>query len=347
MDISLLKRLTLAPGISGREGAVRDIVEEILGGLTAEVSTDAMGSLIARVPGEGPRLLIDAHMDEVGLMVQHVDELGFIRVVTVGGIDPRVLYGQSVLVWGTEPLQGIIGSVPPHLLSEKNSQKERVIPVDELFVDVGLHPEDVKSQVKVGDPVTFPGIWSENDSFLQAKAFDDRAGLFVMLEALKLIPEPGCDLYIVASAQEEVGLKGAGPIARRINPDLVLALEGTMANDLPGVPSHRIFARLGEGPEIRLCDGRFLADRAWSNFLVHLAREAGIPYQVVVKKVGGTNAAALQVEGTGARAAALSVPVRYIHAPVSLLSKSDLEAAIALVARLLKEVKRFEPDSFL
>jgi endoglucanase len=120
-----------------------------------------------------------------------------------------------------------------------------------------------------------------------------------------------------------------------------------MANDLPGVPSHRIFARLGEGPEIRLCDGRFLADRAWSNFLVHLAREAGIPYQVVVKKVGGTNAAALQVEGTGARAAALSVPVRYIHAPVSLLRKSDLEAAIALVARLLREVKRFEPDLFL
>ncbi len=347
MDISLLKRLTMAPGISGGEGAVRDIVEEILKGLAPEVNTDAMGSLIARVPGEGPRLLIDAHMDEVGLMVQYVDELGFIRVITVGGIDPRVLYGQSVIVWGTKPLPGIIGSVPPHLLCEKEGQKERVIPVDELFIDLGLHPEEVRSYVKVGDPVTFPGTWSENDGFLQAKAFDDRAGLFVMLEALRLIPKPECDLYLVASVQEEVGLKGAGPVARRIDPDLVLALEGTMANDLPGVPSHLIFARLGEGPEIRLSDGRFLADRAWSNFLIHLAGEAEIPHQVVVKKVGGTNAAALQVEGTGARAAALSVPVRYIHAPVSLLNKSDLEAAIALVARVFKEVKHFEPDFFL
>nr|HDN00882.1 M42 family peptidase [Deltaproteobacteria bacterium] len=347
MDISLLKRLTMAPGIPGGEGVVRDIVEEILRGLTAEIITDAMGSLVARVPGEGPKLLIDAHMDEVGLMVQHIDELGFIKVITVGGIDPRVLYGQSVIVWGTRPLQGIIGSVAPHLLSEKDGQKERIIPVDELFIDLGLHPKDVGSYVRVGDPVTFPGAWSENEDFLQAKAFDDRAGLFVMLEALKRVPKPGCELYLVASAQEEMGLKGAGPVARSIDPDLVLALEGTMANDLPGVPSHRVFARLGKGPEIRLSDGRFLADRAWSNFLIHLAEEAGIPYQVVVKKVGGTNAAALQVEGTGARAAALSVPVRYIHAPVSLLNRSDLKAAIALVARVIKEIKNFEPDLFL
>jgi putative aminopeptidase FrvX len=341
MDFDLLRRLIEAPGIPGREEAVRAIVHGCLSELCTEISIDRLGNLTARLAGAGPRLVLDAHMDEVGLMVQHVDEAGFLRVVTVGGLDPRVLYGQPVIVWGVETLPGVIGAIPPHLLGKDESQKDRVVPIEDLFVDLGLPAAEVADLVRVGDPVTFAVNWVENRSSVQAKALDDRVGLFVMMEALQQVSRPRCDLYVVASVQEEAGLRGVGPVARRIDPDLVVALEGTVANDLPGVPPQRVFARLGHGPEIRLSDGRFLADRTWSAFIVDLCREAAIPHQVVVKKVGGTNAAALQVEGTGARAAALSVPVRYIHAPVGIAWKADIEAAVSLTARLLEEVDRF------
>jgi len=341
MDFGLLRRLTAAPGLPGQEGAVREIVLEYLRETGLEIFLDPLGSVIARAKGTGQRLLIDAHMDEVGLMVQHVDESGFLRVIPVGGLDPKVLYGQAVVVWGAEPVPGVVGAVPPHLLGREDAQRDKVVPVEDLFVDCGLAAGEAAALIRVGDPVTFPSVWHENSRSVQARALDDRVGLFVMLEALKEAPLFGCDLVLVASAQEEVGLRGASPVARRIDPDLVLVLEGTVANDLPGVAPHRTLARLGAGPEIRLGDGRFLADRAWSRFIVECAEQAGLAHQIVVKNVGGTNAAAFQIEGTGARAAALSVPVRYIHAPVGVLWKSDVEAAVALVVRLCQEVGRF------
>lgn len=342
LDLTLLKELTAAPGVSGQEEAVRKIVREEFTHLLPEVREDSMGNLVGHRAGLGPRLLLDAHMDEVGLLVQHIDEQGFLRLIPVGSIDPRVLYGQSVLVWGREPLVGVIGAVPPHLLAPEAAEKDRVIPVEDLFVDLGLPPEEVHVRVRLGDAVTFFGLWDANDWSVKARALDDRVGLFVMIEALKRVRTPACDLFVVASVQEEVGLRGAGPVAERVRPDLVLALEGTVANDLPGVPPHRALARLGDGPELRLSDARFLAHRGWTNFLVRVAREADIAHQIVAKRVGGTNAAALQVGAEGARAAALSVPVRYIHGPVSVLQKSDLEAAVALVAEVLTSVAHFE-----
>ena len=345
MDMSLLKRLTEAPGVSGLEGPVREIVRDALSGLSKDFSTDPMGNLITRIPGPGPRLLLDAHMDEVGFLVRHIDKDGFLRLISIGGVDPRVVYGQAVTVHGIEPMRGVVGSVPPHILGG-DDEKKQVVPLEELFVDLGLPAEEISRLVTVGDTVTFATQWYENTFSVQSKALDDRVGLFVMIEGLREAMREGkglpCDLYLLASTQEEVGLRGAGPAARRIVPDLVLALEGTVANDLPGVPSHQVLSSINRGPEIRLSDARFLADRAWASFIISLAQDAKLPHQMVVKKAGGTNAAALQVEGQGgARAAALSVPVRYIHAPAGIASISDITAAISLTARVILNAHRF------
>ncbi|MDA8162068.1 MAG: M20/M25/M40 family metallo-hydrolase [Desulfobacteraceae bacterium] len=344
MDMSLLKRLTGAPGVSGFEAPVRKIVRDALKGLSTDFSTDQMGNLTARVPGPGPKLLLDAHMDEVGFLVRHIDKDGFLRLISLGSIDPRVVYGQTMIVHGAKLLRGIVGSVPPHILGG-DDEKKKTVPMEELFVDLGLPAEEVRRLVAVGDPAMFDSQWHENAHSIQSKALDDRIGLFIMIEALREAvhekKDLPCDLYLLASAQEEVGLRGAGPAARRMEPDLVLALEGTVANDLPGVPDHHILSRINKGPEIRLSDARFLADRAWAGFIISLAQDAGLPHQVVVKKAGGTNAAALQVEGQGARAAALSVPVRYIHAPTGITSIPDIAAAISLTARVILNAGRF------
>lgn len=345
--MSLLERLAAAPGVSGLEGPVRKIVKDALTDFHMDFSTDPMGNLMARIPGPSPRLLLDAHMDEVGFLVRHIDKDGFLRLISIGGIDPRVIYGQVVTIHGVESLMGVVGSVPPHITGS-DDKKKRVVPLEELFVDLGLPAEEVSRLVKVGDPVTFAQQWHENAFSVQSKALDDRIGLFVMIEALREAMRdekgPSCDLYLLASAQEEVGLRGAGPAARRIVPDLVLALEGTVANDLPGVPCHQVLSCVDKGPEIRLSDAGFLADRAWAGFIISLAQDAGLPHQVVVKKAGGTNAAALQIEGQGARSTALSVPVRYIHAPAGLASISDIAAAITLTARVILNAGRFWND---
>lgn len=345
MDFDLLKRLVEAPGVSGQEDKVREIVIDALCGPGFERETDPLGNLVIHVPGSGPKVLLDAHMDEVGFLVQSVDlATGFIRFVTAGGVDPRVAYGQPVLVWGREPLRGAIGAVPPHLISGKNGDMDRVPPVEDLFIDTGLPAERICACVSPGDQITFLSNWHLDPDAVHGKALDDRIGLFVMIEAaLRASRDVACDLYLAASVQEEAGLRGAGPLTRRIRPDIAIAIEGTVANDLPGVPHHKTLARLGEGPEIRLSDGRFIADRAISSFLVRCAQDAGIPHQVVVKKVGGTNAAAYQVEGTGARATALSVPVRYIHSPVSVARRADIENTVTLLVEFLRRVREFTP----
>jgi endoglucanase len=340
MDFDLLKKLTDAPGIPGREEAVGDIIKTQLLDITKDISIDGMGNIIARVPGKGPKLLIDAHMDEVGLMAQYIDPQGFIRFVPVGGIDPKTMLSSTVNVWTCEgPLRGVICSMPPHL---KKSDAGNGVSFEELFIDLGLPADKSKEKVMPGDPVTFTNQWHENPYSVQAKSLDDRLGIFVMLEAMKNLTKTGCELYLCASVQEEMGLRGAGPIARKIEPDIVIALEGTVANDLPGVPPHKTLACLGKGPEIRLCDAKFVAHRKLCDFLIGIASRQGIPFQVVVKKAGATNAASFQVDGIGAKAAAVSVPVRYIHSGTGIAWKDDIKNTVRLLKAFLKEIHTWD-----
>ena len=340
MDTKLLKKLCDVPGMPGDEGRVRSILFEEISKYSEEVTEDVLGNVIARVPGNGPRFVLDAHMDEVGFMIHHVDKRGFVRVTPLGGVDPRVFYGQRLVVWGKRPLKAVAGPVPPHVTKISGGAKD-VPEIEDCAVDLGLGSDKVAELVQVGDMVSFDTSLDETEDSVISKALDDRMGLFVIIEALRKVPSPGCDLFVTFTVQEEAGLRGARVITPVCEQDFAVALEGTVAMDVPGVSESRSLARVGKGPEIRLSDRYLIAHRPFSFFIKDLAEKNGIPCQVTVKKAGSTNATAMQVTGKGSRAAVLSVPTRYLHSPSSIAYKSDIENTIDLVALLLRDIGKF------
>lgn len=338
MDFKLLQQLVDTPGVSGREERVRGLVREQMDALGAQTTVDAMGSLIGHLPGKGPRVALVAHMDEIGFLVSKIEPQGFVRVMPVGGIDPRVFGAQKVMVHGRRDLPGMVGSVPPHLLKKAGgAENKEALPIEESFIDLGLPAEEVTALVRVGDPVTFATSGWHNDHAFFAKALDDRVGLCAMLSAVRKAQRIDADLYLIASTQEEYGLRGAGPAIFGVQPQIALALEGTVASDTPGLklPPNTLATAQGKGAEIRLTDRGMIADRPLADFLMGLADQAQIPYQLIVKNTGATDATAGQVTGAGVKVGTLSVPTRYIHAPVGMIRKSDAIHTVAWVAAFL------------
>jgi len=340
MNIKLLKLLCETPGLPGAEEPVKKIIKKEFEKLTKEVSEDALGNIIAHIPGKGPKLVLDAHTDEVGFMVNHIDKRGFVRVTSLGGMDPRVFYGQRLIIYGKKPLVGMVGAVPPHI--SKSGNNKEVPEIEDCVVDLGLRADKVHKLVSIGDVVSFYPPFEETEDAIISKAIDDRVGLFVMLEALRKEPKLGCDLYLTATVQEEAGLRGARVIVPVIEPDFVIALEGTVAMDLPGIAESKTLANVEKGPEIRLLDRFLVAHRPFSYFIMDIAKKKKIPYQVTVKNAGSTNATAMQVTGKGSRAAVVSVPTRYLHSPSSLAYKSDIEDTIKLIYHIIEGLKDFK-----
>ncbi|MBN1756331.1 M42 family metallopeptidase [bacterium] len=344
MDLKLLEALSNQPGISGYETGVRNIVKSELQKFTSDLKVDNMGNLIAHFPGKkGPRVLLDAHMDEVGFLVNHIDSRGFLRILPVGGIDPRIVYGQRVKVYGKRVYTGIVGSIPPHVTSSKSGE-DKATPIEDLFVDLGQPKSVVEKEVQLGDVVTFDSDFRDLDYSVCGKAFDDRIGLFVIIEALRKAKSIDCDLYVVCAVQEEMGLRGTEPAAFRVEPDLAIAIEGTIAVDIPGMPEHKQLAHLGEGVSVRLMDRLMLASRDLTDFIIKTATSSNIKHQLIVKRMGTTDAAAIQKVRKGAKVAALSIPCRYIHSPVSLAYKEDVRSAIDLVTKLIESFSKFKAD---
>ncbi|MFA9408014.1 MAG: M42 family metallopeptidase [Candidatus Dadabacteria bacterium] len=340
MNIKLLKLLCETPGLPGAVDPVKKIIKKEFEKLTKEVSEDALGNIIAHIPGKGPKLVLDAHTDEVGFMVNHIDKRGFVRVTSLGGMDPRVFYGQRLIIYGKKPLVGMVGAVPPHI--SKSGNNKEVPEIEDCVVDLGLRADKVHKLVSIGDVVSFYPPFEETEDAIISKAIDDRVGLFVMLEALRKKPKLGCDLYLTATVQEEAGLRGARVIVPVIEPDFVIALEGTVAMDLPGIAENKTLANVEKGPEIRLLDRFLVAHRPFSYFIMDIAKKKKIPYQVTVKNAGSTNATAMQVTGKGSRAAVVSVPTRYLHSPSSLAYKSDIEDTIKLIYHVIEGLKDFK-----
>ncbi len=344
MDYALLKRLTETAGISGREERVRAIVSEHLKRFKLESTTDAMGNLLASKPGKGLRVALVAHMDEVGFMVSKIDKGGFLRVLPVGGIDPQVFYAQKVTVHGRSELPGVVGSVPPHLRKGDKKNAKAPLPIAEAFIDLGLPAEEVTAQVSIGDPVTFATrSWDTSTAFF-GKALDDRLGLFILLSAMEKAAKIDCELVLLASTQEEYGLRGVGPALFKAAPHIALILEGTVASDTPGLklPANITATCQNKGPEIRLTDKRMVADRRLADFLSQIAQEKNLPHQLVAKDFGATDAAAAQLVASGIIVGAVSVPTRYIHAPISMAQKEDIAHTTDLVTAFLEDVSRFD-----
>jgi endoglucanase len=342
MDLNLLERLSLARGASGDEGAVRSILAEVVGPLVDELQVDTIGNLIAIKRGasqSGLKVMVAAHMDEVGLMVVGADNNGFLRFRPVGGVDARVLLANRVLV-GPEGIPGVIGAKPVHLTSPK--EREAPLPVEQLYIDIGAKSKDeALGAAPLGTYVTFDTPFTRlgaggaqgaaGSGRVAGKAFDDRAGCCVLAELLA--ESYYFDLLAVFTVQEEVGLRGAQVAAYALCPDLAFALEGTVCDDAPRPEGEDVSptTRLGFGPAITITDASVVADRRLVELLMDTAEREGIPCQVKQPNVGGTDIGAIHLQRGGIPTAALSVPCRYIHSPESILDLGDLENCIRLM----------------
>lgn len=341
--LSLLKCLSTAVGVSGYERPVRALIKQEFEQYADEVRIDKLGNLIAVRWGEfseqqkAPRrrIMLAAHMDEIGLMVTGVEK-GFLRVAPVGGVDARLLLSQPVTVHGSangeHTLPGVVASVPPHLLS--GQERDRVVPTEKLFVDVGLPPQQVEQQVRVGDLVSFRQQALElKGGLLTGKALDNRASVAAVVVGLELLSgmRHAWDVYAVATVQEEVGLKGALTSAFGVNPDIAIAIDVTWANQ-PGVSTDQTFP-IGEGPTIGIGPN---FNPMLREALVKTAKEQEIPYHIEpLPGSSGTDAWAIQTSRTGVPTALLSIPERYMHSPVEVVAVKDVERTGRLIAHFI------------
>jgi endoglucanase len=346
VNFDLLKRLCETPAVPGREEALRDLVRTELAQLAGDVHVDAMGNVIARLagPSEHARtVMLAAHMDEIGFLVRHVDKHGFVRVHPVGGFDPRVLVAQRVVVHaGSGALRGVLmaGAKPIHLM--RAAEEPKAAKMDELFLDLGLPAEKVLELVEIGDPVTLERTTEHLGDCVVSKALDDRVGIFVMIEALRAMRDPAVTIVAVATVQEEVGLRGAGPATFGIEPDLAVALDVTLAVDIPGVDEELAVTRQGAGTAIKVMDSASISHPKLVRQFRRIAREHGIQHQLEILPLGGTDAGAMQRNRSGVAAITLSIPCRYIHTVNESVHVGDIQASIDLLARFLEEAHTSE-----
>jgi len=332
-----LKKICELGGISGYEDEVRSYVVDYLKPYADEIRIDSMGNVIAVKKGGNRRFMMATHMDEIGLMVRYVNEKGFIYFSPIGGWNERILPGMRVRIKTSngEWVRGVIGVKPPHLMKE--DEKKQVIEMKQLFVDVGAksREEVYATGIENGSPI-IPDITVEKlyGTRVTGKSFDDRAGLLVGLRTFIESEPVDVDFVLVATVQEEVGLKGARTSAFSINPHIALAVDVTTANDVPGVEEQDAVAKLGEGPAIKIVDGRsgtgLITNPKILSRLKDVAKKNNIPYQAEVLPGGTTDATIIQLNREGVPSGVISVPTRYIHSPVELLDLKDLYYSIEL-----------------
>lgn len=333
----LLKRLSEAFGPSGCEGDIRKIITDELNAHVQEWQRDALGNLIAVKPGyKGPKVMLAAHMDECGLMVSSFDRSGLVRFRKVGGLDDRVLVSKQVLI-GPQRVPGVIGAKAIHL--QKPEERNQVIPLSGLYIDIGARSkEEAEKMIKLGDYAVFATEFAHlSDTVVKGKSFDDRAGCAVLAEVLK--EEFSMPVFGAFTVQEEIGLRGAGVAAYAIEPDMAIVLEGTTCSDLPGSQEHGYCTSMGGGPALTAIDASVVCDRRMIAELQRLAKENSIPVQFKRSITGGSDAGRINQTKSGVPVVVISVPCRYIHSPVSMLSLVDLTNTIKLVKLFLRSIE--------
>jgi putative aminopeptidase FrvX len=337
-----------AHGVSGYEGAVAELLAAELRPLVDEVTIDSMGNVIGVRHGEGPGVMLAAHMDEIGLMVKYIDEQGFLRFVPLGGWFDQMLLGQRVLVHGRkDALVGVIGTKPPHIMDEEDRKKPTKM--KDMFIDIGATSAENAAElgVEIGTPVTMKRALAPlANGLVTGKCLDDRAGVAMMVSALRRLRdrEVKATIYAVGTVQEEVGLKGARTSAYGLAPDVALVAEVTIPGDHPGVTKDQRHVTIGKGPVITVvdADGRgVIVPKRVVDWLRTAADESGIPYQLDVASGGTTDATAIHLTRTGIPSGVISAPTRYIHSPIEVLSLNDLDKASALMAEAVLSACRF------
>jgi endoglucanase len=344
IDVDLLKSICEAPGVSGFEQRIRTLVLERIKGLVDEVEIDNMGNLIAIRRGKSDqRVMVAAHMDEIGFIVNHIDEDGFIRFLPLGGFDPKTLTAQRVIVHGERDLMGVMGTKPIHIM--KPEERNKTVPINDYFIDMGMSKAELSKYVAVGDPITRERELIEIGDCVNSKSLDNRVSVFILIETLRQLKgkEIPHDLYAVFTVQEEVGIRGAISSAHLIDPDFGFGLDVTIAYDVPGSQAHESVTKLGKGAAIKVLDGSVISDYRMVNYLKQCAIDNDMDYQLELLPAGGTDTAGVQRYGKkGSIAGAISIPLRHMHQSTEMANKADVAACIDLLAIALQKLDTFD-----
>ncbi len=354
--MKLLEQLVLTPGVPGREHRVRKLIQSQIKGLFDEVRTDALGSLIcvrkarpksgagSRSKKKPQRIMLAAHMDQIGFMVRHIDDKGFLRVNAVGGFDTRNLFARLVSVCPDvndpkKDLPGVMnpGGKPVHIASAEDRKK--IPEVEDLTIDLGLPVAQVKKKVKLGDMVVLRAPFEKVGDTVVSQCMDNRIACWVAIEAVKKLAKSkhDCEVYCVFTVQEEVGLRGAGTAAYGIQPDIGIAIDTTLCCDTPGIPGELRVTEQGKGAALTIMDGASIADLDVLETFEAVAKKSKIPHQRSILPRGGTDAGTIQRAAAGARTFTLSCPTRYIHTVTEMVHKTDLNACRDLLAAYLAQ----------
>lgn len=343
MTMQYLQALSEAVGVSGDEEAVRKIILEAISGHVDNIRIDPMGSITAFKQGKGdnlPRVMLAAHMDEIGFMVTGFDSNGLIRFTPVGGVDERILPALRVRI-GAEGVNGVIIWTPIH-----KNREQKIVKQSSLRIDIGATNKDgASAKVKKGDRIAFDSAFYEiGEHVLRGKAFDDRAGCSMLIDLIQNNDFP-VDLSIAFTVQEEIGLRGAIVAGNTLKPDMAIILEGTTANDIPDASadpdtpsSPNPTARMGAGPVLTVMDRSMIAHPRLLQFMRDTAEKNNIPYQLKTQMGGATDGGSIHTSGIGVPTSVVSLPCRYIHTPSAYLNKHDYHHAYSLVSRALQSV---------
>jgi endoglucanase len=342
--MKLLKRLTEACGTPGQEDEIKAILKGELREICDKVTEDELGNVVGFKRGKAPaakrkKIMLAGHMDEIGFVVNHIDDNGFLRIVQLGGFDPRNLMAQKVFVIGKgkSKLPGLlnIAGKPIHIQTPEERKKE--LKVTDFYVDLGMPKKDVEKKVEIGARVCWRRDFEDIGECLSCKSMDDRVGVYVMVEALRKVKRPTHDVYAVGSVQEEVGCRGALVSGYGIDPDVAIALDVTIAADIPGAGGHDSVSKLGEGIGIKIMDSYSISDPGLVKEFRSIADKNKIKYQLEILPRGGTDAGAIQRARGGKKVITLSVPTRYVHSVNELVNKEDVKAGIDLLAAYLRK----------
>ncbi len=343
LSIQLLSKICKAPGAPGYESKIRNLIQKEVKPIVDELDIDNIGNLIAIKKGKSSKkkVVVAAHMDEIGFMVKHIDDNGFIRFQNLGGFDPKTHTAQRVIVHGKKDLVGVMASKPIHIMSAE--ERTKMPKSSDYYIDLGMPAEEVKKWVEVGHPITRERELIEMGNCVNAKSIDNRVSVFILIEALKKIKKPAYDVYAAFTVQEEVGLRGADVAAQHINADFGINLDVTIAFDLPGARPEEITTKLGDGTAIKILDGRTICDPRMVEYLKELADKKKIKWQPELLSAGGTDTASLQRRGDrGSIAGGISIPTRHLHQVIEMANKDDIQASIDLLVEALNNLDQFD-----
>ena len=344
MNIQLLKEICETPGAPGHENRIREVVLREIKSLVDDISIDIMGNVVSVLRGrESKKVMAAAHMDEIGFIVTHIDDKGFLRFHPLGGFDAKTLTAQRVIVHGAKDIIGVMGTKPVHIMTPE--EKNKAPQIGDYFIDLGMNKEEAEKIVTIGNPVTRQRELIEMGNCVNCKSIDNRISVFILIETLRKLKGTKIpyDFYAVFTVQEEVGLRGASVAAHHIEPDFGIGLDTTVAFDTPGARPHEMVTLLGGGAGIKIMDSSTICDTRMVNYMKQIADKNNIKWQPEILPAGGTDTGALQRNGKpGSIAGAISIPTRHIHQAIEMADKTDVQGCIDLLHHVVSGLDTFD-----